>query len=54
MYLTENWTSLTPSEKFDARFKIWMNPEGVEFAPGAEEKFRERAQIIKDAVKESY
>lgn len=50
MYLTENWTSLTPAEKCETRFKVWMNPEGVEFAPGAAEKFKERTQIIKDAV----
>lgn len=50
MYLTENWTTLTPDQKFETRFKIWMDTDGIEFAPGAKEKFKERTQIIKDAV----
>ncbi len=48
--LTENWTDLTPEEKLETRFDIWMNPEGVEFTPEAEKSFKERTQIIKDAV----
>jgi hypothetical protein len=48
--LTENWASLSPEEKYETRFKIWMNPEGVEFAPGAEQTFKERTTMIKDAL----
>jgi len=48
--LTENWSSLTPKEKLETRFDIWMNPEGIEFTPEAEKAFKERTQIIKDAV----
>lgn len=48
--LTENWSQLSPAEKYETRFKFWMNPEGVEFAPEAEKAFKERVQIIKDAV----
>ncbi|MFO8191573.1 MAG: uroporphyrinogen decarboxylase family protein [Bacillota bacterium] len=48
--LTENWSELTPDEKFEKRFEIFMNPEGVEFAPGKKEAYQERVQMIKDAV----
>ncbi|MDZ4132556.1 MAG: hypothetical protein U1E11_05400, partial [Dethiobacteria bacterium] len=48
--LTENWASLSPDEKYEIRFKIWMNPEGVEFAPGAEQAYKERTAMIRDAV----
>jgi len=49
--LTENWASLSPREKFEERFKSWMNPPGVEFAtPEARQAYQERTQNLKDAV----
>ncbi len=48
--LTDNWSSLSPDEKMEKRFEIWMNPEGVEFTPEAKQAFTERTRIIKDAV----
>ena len=49
--LTENWSALTPREKFEERFKSWMNPPGVEFvSPEVREAYVERTQMIKDAI----
>jgi hypothetical protein len=46
-----NWTKLTPDEKFEARFAAWHKAEGVQFAhPDAEQAFKTRVQMIKDAV----
>jgi hypothetical protein len=48
--LTENWDKLSPQEKYEERFRILMNP-GIEFAsPEAEKAYRQRAQMIKDAI----
>jgi len=48
---TETMQKLSPSEKFEAHFKEWMAPEGVEFAsPDVERAFHERTQMIKDVV----
>jgi uroporphyrinogen-III decarboxylase len=50
--LPENWSSLTPDEKFDTRFKNWLSTENKQFtSEKAEKAFSERAlryyQIIK-------
>src|SRR5690554_3221719 len=49
--LTENWSELTSCERFEERFKRWMNPPGVEFASSeVRQAYVERTQIIKEAI----
>jgi uroporphyrinogen-III decarboxylase len=46
-----NWAKLTSDEKLAARFKDYMNPQGVQFAtPEVERSFKERTQMIYDAL----
>jgi len=50
MKLTENWDKLSPQEKYEERFRILMNPN-IEFAtPEAEQNYKQRVQMIKDAI----
>ncbi|PWH19235.1 MAG: uroporphyrinogen decarboxylase [Anaerolineae bacterium] len=45
------WNKLSPQEKYEARFKAWMDAEGVPFAtPQARQAFQERAQMLKDVI----
>ncbi|MFA4965877.1 MAG: uroporphyrinogen decarboxylase family protein [Thermoleophilia bacterium] len=47
---TENWSELTPDERFDVRMQAWMEP-GVEFAsPGVRQAYQERVQLFRDAI----
>ena len=49
--LTENWSELTSREKFQERFKRWMDPPGIEFVSSeVREAYAERTRIIKDAI----
>lgn len=49
--MKEQWSSLSPSEKMEARFERWMAPEGMQFASAeAEKAYQERVQMIKDVV----
>lgn len=48
---SDNWETLSRKERFDARFASWMSTENREFdTPEAEEKYRRRAQRVKDIV----
>lgn len=50
MKLTENWDKLSPQEKYEERFKVFMNP-GVEFtSPEAEQNYQKRVQMLKDVI----
>jgi hypothetical protein len=50
--LPENFTSLTPEQKLDARLAAWISTEGKPFAsPEAAEKYRVRAQRYADAIR---
>lgn len=43
--------NLSPAEKFETHYAEWISPEGIQFAtPEAEQAYKERTQIIKDAV----
>ncbi len=45
----ENFESLTPDQKRQARLDAWINHEGIEFTdPGAENSYRERARLFAD------
>ncbi len=45
----ENWSKLTPAEKFSLRLDHWEKAEGVAFeSPEAEAKYRERAKRIRN------
>lgn len=46
----EDFESLTPDQKRQARLEAWVNHEGLEFSdPGAERGYRERARLFADA-----
>lgn len=48
--IPENWSELTPRERQEARFNSWMGAE-IEFAsPEAEQGYKQRLQMIKDAI----
>ena len=48
--MPENWSKLTPKEKQEARLNSWGSAK-IEFAsPEAEQGYRQRAQMIKDAI----
>jgi len=50
--ISDNWNKLSAQEKFEARFAELMSPSGVEFAsPEVERAYKERVQIVKDAVR---
>lgn len=50
MKLTENWAKLSPQERYEERFKKYANPD-LQFASlEAEKAYKERVQMIKDAV----
>ncbi|MCX8063151.1 MAG: hypothetical protein N3D16_11275, partial [Anaerolineales bacterium] len=45
------WNKLSPQEKYETRFKAWMEAEGVPFAtPEAKQAFQQRAQMLKDVI----
>jgi len=47
----ENWKQLCAAERFEAHFKAFMSPEGVQFAtPAAERAYQDRVQMLKDVV----
>lgn len=47
----ENWHELTPEEKRTLRLDAWVRGDGIQFdSPEAEEKYRERATLFRDAV----
>ena len=49
--LPENWNTLTPDEKFEARFTGWLSTEGKPFAtPEAAQTYQRRAQRFKDII----
>jgi len=51
MRLSEDWDQLTPDEKYELRFKILMEAEGVEFAnKEIEVKYQKTVKRIKDVV----
>ncbi len=46
-----NKPNLTSTEKFNARMKAWMEPQGIKFAsPDVETAYRQRVQMVKDAI----
>ena len=48
----KNWNELTWREKRDERFKVWLNPEDVEFvSPEAEKLYKERVTRFIKAIK---
>jgi len=50
MKLTDNWDKLSAQEKYEVRFNEFMNP-AIEFAsPEAEQAYKQRVQMIKDAI----
>lgn len=50
MMLTENWDKLSAEEKYQERMKAWMSPN-IEFAsPEAAQAFKQRTQMVKDAI----
>lgn len=47
----DNWLTLSPQEKREARFAAWMATEGREFtSPEAEAAYKRRTQRIKDVI----
>jgi uroporphyrinogen-III decarboxylase len=45
------WNKLSPQEKYEARFKAWIEAEGVPFAtPEAQKNYQQRTQMIKDVI----
>lgn len=50
--LPENWNTLTPDEKFEARLVGWQSTEGRSFAtPEAAQTYQRRAQRLKDVIR---
>jgi uroporphyrinogen-III decarboxylase len=50
--LSENWSSLTPDEKFEARFKVWLSTDNKQFASEkAEQDFVARAMRYYKIIK---
>ena len=48
---SEHWGSLSREEKFEERFKSWMDPEKIDFnTEEARNSFMERTRIIKESV----
>lgn len=51
--MKERWTEVSPdvSEKQDAQFENWLSGKGIPFvSPEAEEAYRERGTLMKDAI----
>lgn len=49
--MAKNWQEMTPQERWDQNFSIFVSPPGVQFAsPKAKKQFEERANMIKDAI----
>lgn len=48
--LPDNWSDLSAAEKYEFRMNSWMDPQEVVFGPGAGEKYRQRARLIRDAL----
>ena len=47
------WQKLTPAEKFEERIKMWLAPQGVEFAsPEMEQAYQHRVKMIKDVFQQ--
>ncbi|MBN2029869.1 uroporphyrinogen decarboxylase [bacterium] len=50
--LPDNWNTMTPDEKLDARIKNWISTEDKAFeTPEAAKKYKERAQRYADVVR---
>jgi len=46
------WAGLSPDEKREARFELWLSPEGVKFlSPEAEKAYKERVKRLISAIK---
>ncbi len=51
MIMDAQWQKLTPVEKFEERIKMWLAPQGVEFAsPEMEQAYQRRVKVIKDVI----
>ncbi|HSW57725.1 MAG TPA: uroporphyrinogen decarboxylase family protein [Dehalococcoidales bacterium] len=49
--MSENWNTMTASERQEAMFQKWLSPPGVKFVDAAAEKaYKERVTRIKDAI----
>ena len=49
--LPENWDSMSPDEKFEARLGAWKSTEGKDFeTPEAAKAYEERAQRLADVL----
>ena len=51
--MKEKWTEIEPdaAEKQEKRFETWLSGKNISFVgPEAEEKYRERVTLIRDAV----
>ena len=49
--LPENWDSMSPDEKFEARLGAWKSTEGKDFeTPEAAKAYEERAQRLADVI----
>jgi hypothetical protein len=49
--MEKQWSSLSPTERMEARFVEWMSPQGVEYkTPEVEQAYKARTQMIKDVV----
>jgi uroporphyrinogen-III decarboxylase len=47
----KNWAELTPEEKREERFKLWLSPPGVKFAsPEAEKAYKARVTRLINAI----
>jgi len=45
-----NWNKLTPRERMEARFQSWSSPQ-IQFAsPEAEQRYKQRIQMVKDVT----
>ncbi len=48
--MVENWNKLSPEEKFEERFKSWMNPDITFASDKAKENYQQITQDWKDAL----
>ena len=49
--MDEKWAELSPDEKREARFKLWLSPAGVKFSsPEAEKAYKERVTRLIAAI----
>lgn len=49
--MDRKWGDLSPEERLEEMFKLWLSPPGVKFAsPEAEKLYRERVTRVKNAI----